>query len=127
MPRATYNKEFPIDFGFGENGEVTKRIVYRMQNESGQRIRFCVGYQVRDPQTGRLKDIVRYDDAHGYLHRHSAGFPPGRDHIRVNLPPGVTDFGYITTDIMENADLYEAEAVRYGYEVPEDADDEELD
>jgi hypothetical protein len=29
---------------------------------------------MRDPVSGRPKDIVRYDDAGGYPYRHSTGF-----------------------------------------------------
>lgn len=93
-----------------------------MQIENGVRTRFCVGYQIRDPVSGRLKDIVRYDDAGGVPHRHSAGFPPGRDHIPLNVIPGL-EMDFVQADLAENANLYEAEAVRYGYEVAEDADD----
>jgi hypothetical protein len=118
MPRANYNREYSIPVSFDAQG-TSRQIAYRLQVEHGQRVRFCVGYQIRDPQTGRLKDIVRYDDSGGYFHRHSAGFPPGNDHIAVNVLPGL-EFDYIDADLAANAKLYEAEAVRYGYEVSED-------
>ena len=122
MPRPTYNKEYFIPVAFDDHGRVSKQIIYRMQIENGQRVRFCVGYQIRDPLSTRLKDIVRYDDAAGVFHRHSAGFPPGNDHIPIPCLPGA-EFDLIEADLAVNANLYEAEAVRYGYEVAEDADD----
>lgn len=119
MPRPTYNKEFHIPVAFDEHGLIRKQVAYRMQIENGERTRFCVGYQVRDPIDGRLKDIVRYDDAGGRFHRHSAGFPPGSDHIPIDVLPGL-EFDYIDADLAARANHYEAEAVRYGYEVPEE-------
>jgi len=121
MPRATYNKEFIIPVAFDSEGLILKQVVYRMQIDNGLRTRFCVGYQIREPVSGRLKDIVRYDDAGGFFHRHSAGFPPGRDHIAIEVLPGL-EFDYIDADLAANANVYEAEAVRYGYEVKEDED-----
>jgi hypothetical protein len=122
MPRPTYNKEYAIPAAFDALGRIQKQIAYRIQIENGVRVRFCVGYQVRDPISGRLKDIVRYDDAGGAFHRHSAGFPPRSDHITLEVLPGL-EFDYIEADLAANANLYEADAVRYGYEVEEDADD----
>ena len=119
MARASYNREFVIPTCFDAHGQITKQVVYRFQVENGQRTRFCVGYQVRDPLSGRLKDIVRYDDAGGTFHRHSAGFPPGPDHIPLEVLPGL-EFDVIEADLAANANLYEAEAVKYGYEVKED-------
>jgi hypothetical protein len=78
MPRVTYNKEYAIPLEFNSNGEISKQIAVRLQIEAGGMPRFCVGYQVRDPISGKLKDIVRYDNSGGYFHRHSAGFPPGK-------------------------------------------------
>jgi hypothetical protein len=66
VSRPTYNKEFFIPVPFDERGAV-KQIAYQMQIENGIRVRFCVGYQVRDPYDARLKDIVRYDDARGHI------------------------------------------------------------
>jgi hypothetical protein len=124
MSRPTYNKEYPVPFAFDENGNVSKRIMYRFQIENGKRIRWCIAYQILEPGTGRLKDIVRYDDYGGFLHRHSAGFPPGKDHIRITVPPGRTESEYIQADILNNANLYEADAVRYGYEVSDEEDND---
>jgi hypothetical protein len=84
----------------------------------------CVAFQIPDPGTGRLKDIVRYDDYGGFLHRHSAGFPPGTDHIKITVPPGHTAWDYIQADILTNANHYEADAVRYGYEVSDEEDND---
>jgi hypothetical protein len=122
MPRPTYNKEYPVPFAFDENGNVSKQIMYRFQIENGERIRWCIALQIPEPGTGRLKDIVRYDDYGGFLHRHSAGFPPGKDHIGITVPPGHTELDYIQADIMNNANFYEADAVRYGYEVSDEGD-----
>ena len=119
MARVTYNKEYVIPTCFDSQGRITKQVAYRMQIENGVRTRFCVGYQIRDPYSGRLKDIVRYDDAGGDFHRHSAGFPPGKDHIPIQVLPGL-EFDFIDADLAQNANIYEAEAVKYGYEVTED-------
>jgi hypothetical protein len=124
MPRPTYNLEYPVPFESDENGNTSKRIMYRLQVENGKRIRWCIALQVIEPGTGRLKDIVRYDDFGGFLHRHSAGFPPGKDHIRITIPSGSKEFDYVEADILTNANIYEAEAVRYGYEVSEEEDHE---
>lgn len=119
MARAFYNRGYLIPTSFDAQGQVAKQIAYRFHVENGQRVRFCVGYQIRDPVSGKLKDIVRYDDAGGTFHRHSAGFPPGRDHISIEVLPGL-EFDFIDADLAQNANLYEAEAVKYGYEVIED-------
>ncbi len=69
-----------------------------------------------------MKDIVRYDDAHGFFHRHSPGFPPGNEHIPINLEPGTTELEYSLKDLEAHAAEYEAEALRTGYEVDKDED-----
>lgn len=120
MARPTYNLEYFVEHEFDANGEPSKRLAVRLQIEGGRLVRFCIGYQIRDPISGKLKDIVRYDNAGGYFHRHSAGFPPGKDHIAINLPPGISEIEYIDGDLAANANIYEAQAVIYGYEVLED-------
>jgi hypothetical protein len=122
-PAIAWHVAGPVWVETDETGEVARRLVYRMQIERGVRTRFAVGYQIRDPDSGRLKDIVRYGDARGFFHRHNAGFPPGNDHIPINLPPGIDELEYIEADLDAHADEYEAEAVRLGYEVSEDDDE----
>lgn len=124
MPRVSYNRTYPIEIDYDENGEVSRQIVYRMQVERGERVRFCISLQVRDDADGRLKDIVRYDDFGGF-HRHSPGFPPGNDHHWLREVPPQNQFEYAASDLLERADLYESIARETGYEVGEESENEE--
>jgi len=123
LPRPFYNTPYDVPIESDEAGEICKQIAYRMHVVNGVRVRFCIGYQIRDLKTGRLYDIVRYDDAGGFVHRHSPGFPPGDQHIPFQLDSN-GGFDAIDRDIEENAETYEYEAARTGYKVSEDADND---
>ena len=66
MPRIDYPDEHYIDLRSDEHG-LLARIVVRLLVVEGKRVRWAVVLQVRR-QDGRFRDVVRYDDWHGYLH-----------------------------------------------------------
>jgi hypothetical protein len=99
------------------------RIAVRQQIEAGKAVRVCIGFQVISGN--RWVDIVRYDDAHGSFHRHAPGVPPNpkrREQIAIEAG---SEVDYATDDLRANGERYLREAMASGFEIPEDADDDE--
>jgi hypothetical protein len=67
-------------------------------------IRWAVALQVRR-RDGPFRDIVRYDDWHGPLHRHRAPFAPRKPDPMEEPPPRVSPIRYAVGDILINADV----------------------
>ncbi len=122
LARVTYNLEWAVPLVVDEQGEVVREAAFRLQIERGRRVRFAIALRIRDERDGRMKDIVRYDDCRGF-HRHAPGFPPRRKHEWISLPPG-DEFDFIEADFNANADHYEQEARRTGFEVTDDDEPE---
>ena len=86
MPYKTYAHFFKVTLLADEQGIVTEYEV-RWNREGGLVDSYCVALRLRDDRDrGRMKDVVRYDGDHGYLHRHAPGFPQ-RNRGRAALPP----------------------------------------
>ncbi len=65
-----------------------------------------------------MRDIVRYDAWHGYFHCHT---PDGEIKV-VEVPEGMDQIRVALDDLNANADSYIEQAIKSGWEVPDDAD-----
>jgi len=121
-PRKQYDKIFHVPLCYDEFGIAVEYEV-RLDIVRGLRTGYCLALRIRDEQDrNRLKDIVRYDGDHGYLHKHAPGFPPGSP-TDVPFQPGQDPVQVALADLVQNAEQYIAEARATGYEVPEDVDE----
>jgi hypothetical protein len=107
MPRIEYPEEYFVSLRWDEQG-LLARYVVRWLVVGGKLTRWAVAFQVRR-KDGRFRDFVRYDDWHGPLHRHRAGFPP-RKPEPMEPPPRVPPIHYAVGDIMLNTDVFLAAA-----------------
>jgi hypothetical protein len=107
VPRIEYPTEYSVPLRWDEQG-LLARYVVRSLIVGGKLTRWAVAFQVRR-RDGRFRDVVRYDDWHGPLHRHRARFPPGKPDP-MEPPPGVSPIRYAVGDILINADVFLAVA-----------------
>jgi hypothetical protein len=122
VPRIEYPAEHFVDLRSDEHG-LLARYVVRLLVVGGKLIRWAVALQVRR-RDGRFRDIVRYDDWHGPLHRHRARFPPGKPDPMEEPPPGISPIRYAVGDILINVDVFLAVAQKDDeLEVEDDASD----
>jgi hypothetical protein len=99
------------------------RYVVRLLVVGGKLTRWAVALQVRR-RDGRFRDIVRYDDWHGPLHRRRARFAPRKPDPMEDPPPRVSPIRYAVGDILINADVLLAVAQKDDeLEVEDDASD----
>jgi hypothetical protein len=99
-----------------------------MLKQEGRLVRWAVALQVRR-NDGRFRDVVRYDDWHGYLHRHdpTQGGRPGKS-VPVPLAPNVDPVIQAVADLEVSADKFIDLARTYeDLEVSDDDDDESTD
>jgi hypothetical protein len=121
VPRIEYPAEYSVPLRYDEQG-LLARYVVRLLVVGGKTIRWAVALQVRR-RNGRFRDIVRYDDWHGPLHRHRARFPPGTPDP-LEPPPGVSPIRHAVGDILINVDVFLAVAQKDDdLEVEDDASD----
>jgi hypothetical protein len=124
MPRIDYPDEHYIDLQSDEHG-LLARIVVRLLVVEGKRVRWAVVLQVRR-QDGRFRDIVRYDDWHGYLHRHDPRGSSGQPGKSVPVEPisGVDPLRQAVGELVTRVDEYITLATKYDDLEAEDDDDE---
>jgi hypothetical protein len=139
LTRVVYNREWEIPLTVDETNAVVRSIVYRLHIENGRLVRFALALRVRDERDNQLKDILRYDDYRGIdnrledivrydhyrgFHRHAPGSSSGSSHDRIVADPGCglafDEAALLEADLLENAERYEAEARKSGFEVPDD-------
>jgi hypothetical protein len=124
VPRIEYPAEHFIDLQSDEHG-LLARIVVRLLVVTGKRVRWAVALQVRR-KDGRFRDVVRYDDWHGPLHRHdprASTRQPGKP-VLIEPMPGVDSIHQAIAEIELRADGYIALATKYDDLEAEDDDDE---
>jgi hypothetical protein len=100
-------------------------LALRIRDERDNRLKDIVRYDNYRGIENRLKDIVHYDDYRGF-HRHAPapGFSPQRAREWNAAEPGrgsaFTETDLLEADLLENAERFEAEARKSGFEVPDD-------
>jgi hypothetical protein len=121
MARIEYNLEYVALEDWIDGLPI--RFAVRQQIEAGIAVRICVGFQVQRGE--RWVEIVRYDDAHGRFHRHAPGVPPNPKRRELIAVEAGSEVDYSFDDLRANGERYLREALASGFEIPEDADDDE--